>query len=113
MSSVDGLRGYPMPGGGAYAEAKHGVLGLTKSAALEYAATGVRITAVCPGWVATPPVTRWMERDAKVAAAIVGQTPRGRIASADEIANAVLWLCLDAASFMIGSPLVVDGGYMA
>ena len=107
------MKGYPFPGGAAYAAAKHGVLGLTKSAALEYASSGLRITAVCPGWVATPEVTNWMDSDPKVAASILQQTPRGRIASPDEIANAVLWLCSDAASFMIGSPLVVDGGYMA
>ena len=112
-SSVDGLRGYPMPGGAAYAAAKHGVLGLTKSAALEHAATGLRITAICPGWVETPPIATWMRRDKQVAAEIVRQTPRGRIATPDEIANAVLWLCSGAASFMIGSPLVIDGGYMA
>jgi len=112
-SSVDGLRGYPFPGGGAYAAAKHGVLGLTKSAALEHASSGLRITAICPGWVATPPVTGWIDRDPKVETDIVRQTPRGRIGTPEEIANAVLWLCSDAASFMIGSPIVVDGGYMA
>ena len=89
-SSVDGLRGYPMPGGAAYSAAKHGVLGLTRSAALEHAADGLRITAVCPGWVDTPPVANWMKRDRKVAGEIVRQTPRGRIAAPEEIAAAVL-----------------------
>ena len=112
-SSVDGLRGYPFPGGAAYAAAKHGVLGLTRSAALEYARLGLRITAVCPGWVSTPPVDGWMRRDKAVAADIIRQTPRGTIASPEEIAGGVLWLCSDAASFMLGSPLVIDGGYMA
>lgn len=112
-SSVDGLRGYPFPGGAAYSAAKHGVLGLTKSAALEHAVSGPRITAICPGWVETPPVARYMRRDSATAAEIVRQTPRGKIASANEIAEGVLWLCSDAASFMIGSPLVIDGGYMA
>ena len=112
-SSVDGLRGYPFPGGAAYSAAKHGVLGLTKSAALEHAAKGPRITAICPGWVATPPVASFMRRDSSTAAEIVRQTPRRRIASPDEIAEGVLWLCSRAASFMIGSPLVIDGGYMA
>lgn len=112
-SSVDGLRGYPFPGGAAYSAAKHGVLGLTKSAALEHAASGPRITAICPGWVETPPVARYVQRDSTVATEIVRQTPRGRIASAGEIAAGVLWLCSDAASFMVGSPLVIDGGYMA
>lgn len=112
-SSVDGLRGYPFPGGASYSAAKHGVLGLTKSAALEHAATGPRITAICPGWVETPPVANYMRRDASKAGEIIRQTPRGRIASPDEVANGVLWLCSDAASFMIGSPLVIDGGCMA
>ena len=102
-----------MPGGAAYSAAKHGVLGLTRSAALEHAADGLRITAVCPGWVDTPPVANWMKRDRKVAGEILRQTPRGRIAAPEEIAAAVLWLCSDSASFMIGSPVIVDGGYMA
>lgn len=112
-SSVDGLRGYPLPGGAAYSAAKHGVLGLTKSAALEHATSGLRVTAICPGWVETPPIANWMRRDAATAAEIIRQTPRGKIAAPSEIANAVLWLCSSAASFMIGSPLVIDGGYMA
>ena len=91
-ASVDGLRGYPFPGGAAYAAAKHGVVGLTRSAALERAAAGPRICAVCPGWIDTPPVAGWMRRDPDVAAAIVKQTPRGRIGDPDEIAAAVLWL---------------------
>ena len=98
--------------GAAYSAAKHGMLGLTKSAALENAATGIRINAICPGWVDTPPVASYM-RDPKIAKEILRQTPRGRIASPDEIASSVLWLCSDGASYMIGSPLIIDGGYMA
>ena len=113
MSSIYGLRGHSIPGGGAYAAAKHGVLGLTNSAARQYAASGVRITAVTPGWVETPPIAEWMKADPKFAATITGMTPRGKIASPDEIANAVLFLCSDAASAMIGSPLVVDGGFLS
>jgi len=113
MSSIYGLRGHSIPGGGAYAAAKHGVLGLTNSAARQYAASGVRITAVTPGWVETPPIAEWMKADARFAATITGLTPRGRIASPDEVANAVLFLCSDAASAMIGSPLVVDGGFLS
>ena len=112
-SSVDGLRGYPFPGGAAYSAAKHGVLGLTKSAALEHASSGPRITAVCPGWIDTPPVASWMKRDKAIAAGIIQQTPRRKIGTPEEVADAVLWRCSDAAAFMIGSPLVVDGGYMA
>lgn len=111
-SSVDGLRGYPFPGGAAYSAAKHGVLGLTRSAALEHAQDGLRITAVCPGWVNTPPVANYV-KDPDTAREILRQTPRGKIAEPSEIANGVLWLCSEAASFAIGSPLVLDGGYMA
>lgn len=112
-SSVDGLRGYPFPGGAAYAAAKHGVIGLTKSAALEYAREGIRITAICPGWVGTPPVESVMKKSADIATAIIAQTPIGRVATPQEIAEGVLWLCSDASSFMLGSPLVLDGGYMS
>lgn len=112
-ASVDGLRGYPFPGGAAYSAAKHGVIGLTRSAALECAAKGPRICAICPGWVETPPVVNWMKRDKDVAAGVIRQTPRGRIGTADEIAAAVLWLCSDAASYAVGTILSVDGGYMA
>ena len=66
-----------------------------------------------PGWVATPPIAEWMAADPRFAATITGLTPRGRIASPDEVANAVLFLCSDAASAMIGSPLVVDGGFLS
>ena len=107
------MRGYPFPGGAAYSAAKHGVIGLTKSAALEYAKSGPRICAVCPGWIDTPPVTNWTKRDDTVAAAIVGQTPLGRIGTPDEVAAAVLWLCSDAATFAVGTIMTVDGGYMA
>jgi NAD(P)-dependent dehydrogenase (short-subunit alcohol dehydrogenase family) len=113
MSSIYGLRGHAIQGGGAYAAAKHGVLGLTKSAALQYGPSGVRITAICPGWVSTPPVTNWMSRDPGFASTITGLTPLGRVTTPEEIANAVLWLCSEAASPMIGSPLIVDGGSMA
>jgi NAD(P)-dependent dehydrogenase (short-subunit alcohol dehydrogenase family) len=112
-ASVDGLRGYPFPGGAAYSAAKHGVVGLTRSAALEHAATGPRICAVCPGWINTPPVANWMKRDKDVAQAVIRQTPRGEIGSPDEVAAAVLWLCSDASSFAVGTVLAIDGGYMA
>ncbi|KQV12579.1 hypothetical protein ASC97_32270 [Rhizobium sp. Root1203] len=112
-SSVDGLRGYPLPGGAAYAAAKHGVLGLTRSAALEHAKDGVRITAICPGWIGTPPVENWIKKNKEIGAQIMAQEPIGRLGTSAEVAGGVLWLCSDAASFMLGSPLVLDGGYMA
>ena len=112
-ASVDGLRGYPFPGGAAYSAAKHGVIGLTRSAALEHAAHGPRICAVCPGWINTPPVESWMKRDKAVAEAIIRQTSLGKIGSPDEVAAAVLWLCSDASSFAVGTILAIDGGYTA
>jgi NAD(P)-dependent dehydrogenase (short-subunit alcohol dehydrogenase family) len=112
-ASVDGLRGYPMPGGAAYSAAKHGVVGLTRSAALEYAKSGPRICAVCPGWIDTPPVAGMMKRDAEIAAEILRETPRGSIGKPEEVAAAVLWLCSASASFAVGTILAIDGGYMA
>jgi NAD(P)-dependent dehydrogenase (short-subunit alcohol dehydrogenase family) len=112
-ASVDGLRGYPFAGGAAYSAAKHGVIGLTKSTALERAKGGPRVCAICPGWIDTPPVSNWMRRDKSVASEILRQTPQGRLGAPDEIAQAVLWMCSDAAAFAVGSVFVVDGGYMA
>jgi NAD(P)-dependent dehydrogenase (short-subunit alcohol dehydrogenase family) len=111
-ASVDGLRGYPFPGGAAYSAAKHGVIGLTRSAALEHAVRGPRICAVCPGWIDTPPVAGLMKRK-DVAREIVRQTPRGTIGSPAEVAAAVLWLCSESSSFAVGTILAIDGGYMA
>jgi len=111
-ASVDGLRGYPFPGGAAYSAAKHGVIGLTRSAALEHAVRGPRICAVCPGWIDTPAVAGLMKRD-DVAREIIRQTPRGTIGSPAEVAAAVLWLCSESSSFAVGTILAIDGGYMA
>jgi NAD(P)-dependent dehydrogenase (short-subunit alcohol dehydrogenase family) len=111
-ASVDGLRGYPFPGGAAYSAAKHGVIGLTRSAALEHAVRGPRICAVCPGWIDTPPVQRLMKR-AAVAREIIRQTPRGTIGTPAEVAASVLWLCAESSSFAVGTILPIDGGYMA
>jgi NAD(P)-dependent dehydrogenase (short-subunit alcohol dehydrogenase family) len=112
-SSVDGLRGYPFPAGSAYSAAKHGVIGLTKSAAREYISKGVRINAVCPGWIETPPVRNWMKRAPDIGEKILLQEPIGRLGAPEEIADAVLWLCSDKASFVVGATLAVDCGYLA
>lgn len=109
-ASVNGLVGNPSQPG--YCASKHGVIGLTRSAALRYAKQGIRVNAVCPGVVDTPMV----EQIAKVPqykAAIEAMTPMGRMSQPEEIASAVLWLCSDQSSFVTGHPLVVDGGATA
>lgn len=100
----------------AYTASKHGVLGLTKAAAQEYAEKGVRINAVCPGFIETPMV---MERgvqagkDKEMHQQLVSMHPIGRLGQSEEIASAVIWLCSPGAAFTIGHPLVVDGGYVS
>src|SRR5882757_4124943 len=108
-SSIGGLIG--LPGRAAYHAAKHGVLGLTKSAALEYASQGIRINAVCPGTIDTPMVAGMLVSQADAMKEMMRDVPIGRLGRADEIAAAVLWLCGPGASFVIGQALAVDGGY--
>jgi NAD(P)-dependent dehydrogenase (short-subunit alcohol dehydrogenase family) len=110
-SSIGGVIGNP--GLAAYAAAKHGVIGLTQSAALEYAARGIRINAVCPGTIKTPMVQSMTGGDSKALAEMVKDEPIGRLGEPEEIAAAVLWLCSPGASFVVGHPLLVDGGYTA
>jgi len=110
-SSLGGLVG--LPGRASYHASKHGVLGLTKSAALEYAPRGVRINAVCPGTIDTPMVADMLAKGELDMAEAVRAQPIGRLGTADEIAAAVLWLCSPAASFVVGVALPVDGGYTA
>jgi NAD(P)-dependent dehydrogenase (short-subunit alcohol dehydrogenase family) len=109
-SSIGGLVGGA--GRGTYQATKHGVLGLTKSAAIEYAARGIRINAVCPGLIRTPMAERMMAAgQADALNAMLKDVPIGRLGRAEEIADAVLWLCSPAASLVVGHALVVDGGY--
>jgi NAD(P)-dependent dehydrogenase (short-subunit alcohol dehydrogenase family) len=108
-SSIGGVVAGPKRG--TYQASKHGVLGLTKSAALDYAARGIRINAVCPGIINTPMLDKMMATQADALNAMVKDVPIGRLGRPEEIASAVLWLCSSAASFMIGHALVVDGGY--
>jgi NAD(P)-dependent dehydrogenase (short-subunit alcohol dehydrogenase family) len=110
-SSLGGLIG--LPSRAAYHASKHGVIGLTRSAALEYAPRGVRINAVCPGTIDTPMVSDMLEKQKEAMAEIMKQQPIGRLGRADEIAAAVLWLCSPSASFAIGVALPVDGGFTA
>jgi NAD(P)-dependent dehydrogenase (short-subunit alcohol dehydrogenase family) len=97
-----------------YAAAKHGVIGLTRSAAIEYATQGIRVNAVCPGWTHSEMVDPALAAMPEAFTAILtNDVPMQRIAAAAEIARAVLWLCSDEASYVTGHPLVVDGGALA
>jgi NAD(P)-dependent dehydrogenase (short-subunit alcohol dehydrogenase family) len=110
-SSLGGLVG--IPGRAAYHASKHGVLGLTSSAALEYAPRGVRINAVCPGTIATPMVTDMIDKGELDTTEAIANQPINRLGEPEEIAAAVLWLCSPGASFVVGVALPVDGGYTA
>jgi NAD(P)-dependent dehydrogenase (short-subunit alcohol dehydrogenase family) len=110
-ASVAGLVGFQ--GIPAYVAAKHGVNGLTKTAALEYAKSGIRVNAVCPGVIHTPMVERAFKANPQMAESATAIEPVGRLGKPEEIAEAVVWLCSDAASFVTGLPMAVDGGLVA
>ncbi len=107
-SSGAGVKGFK--GQAAYVAAKHGVVGLTKAAALDYASQNIRINAVCPGIIDTPMMDRFSGGTKEGRQRVISQEPIGRMGQPEEIANAVVWLCSDAASFAIGHALVIDGG---
>jgi len=111
MSSALGLVG----GAGicAYVASKHAIIGLTKTAALEFAQRAIRINAVCPGFVRTPLVDRCLDKGAFSEEQILAAEPMHRMGKPEEIAEAVLWLCSDASSFVTGRPMQVDGAYVA
>jgi NAD(P)-dependent dehydrogenase (short-subunit alcohol dehydrogenase family) len=94
-----------------YHASKHGVIGLTRSAALEYASRGIRVNAVCPGIIETPMVAAMLEGQGELMKELMRDQPIGRLGRPEEIAAAVLWLCSPAASFVIGQALAVDGGF--
>ena len=110
-SSVAGVIGFPMIP--AYDASKHGIIGLTKTAALENAKTKIRVNCVCPGIIRTPMIDRFTQGSKEAEAAMTAYEPVGREGLPDEIAGAVFWLCSPAASFVTGHPLVVDGGWVA
>jgi NAD(P)-dependent dehydrogenase (short-subunit alcohol dehydrogenase family) len=102
-----------LPGRSIYNASKHGVIGMTKSAALECADKGIRVNAVCPGIIETPMVAKMASKHPEAMRAMLAEQPNKRMGRPDEIASAVLWLCSSEASFVIGHALVVDGGYTA
>lgn len=110
-SSIAGFIGFP--GASVYVASKHAVLGLTKSVALEVVRQGIRVNVVSPGATDTEMMDRFVGGDAAAKNALAASHPIGRGARPEEIAAAVLWLCSDAASFVIGQSLTVDGGYTA
>jgi NAD(P)-dependent dehydrogenase (short-subunit alcohol dehydrogenase family) len=110
-SSVAGLNGFP--GLPAYVATKHGVVGLTKTAALEYSTQGIRVNAVCPGVIHTAMMDRLTGKDKEVEKQYTEMEPIGRMGNPEEVAEAVVWLCSDAASFVTGIAMPVDGGFNA
>ena len=111
MSSVLGLLGTSL-GASAYVASKHAIIGLTKATALEYASQGIRINAVCPGYIKTA-LIEGATSNQEVNDQLIAAHPIGRLGNPDEVAETVIWLCSDAASFVTGHSLVVDGGFSA
>lgn len=111
-ASIVGLTGIG-PNISIYSASKHGVIGLTKSLAVEYAKAGIRINVVCPGAIETPMFDRITANNEQTKAQRSAACPMGRIGKPKEVADAVIWLCSDAATFVTGHSLVVDGGYLA
>ena len=111
VASTLGLRG--SPNASPYSASKHGVIGLTRTAALEYAPHGVRVNAVCPGAIDTPMMDETFARFPGFREMLIGFVPTGRMGTATEVANAIAWLLSDAASFVTGEALTVEGGLLS
>ncbi len=111
-ASVSGMKGFPplLP---AYVASKYGVVGLTAVTARDYASRGIRVNAVCPGAIDTPMLDRIGEGAQRLGVAMVAENPSGRLGTPEEVAAAVVWLCSDAASFITGQTLTIDGGFLA
>ncbi len=112
VNTASGVGLVAYPNQAAYTASKHGVVGLTKVAALDYGAKGIRVNAICPGTARTPMVDKAIERDPTIDAHLKTLHPIGRIGEASEVAEAAVWLCTPAASFVLGVALPVDGGYV-
>ena len=109
ISSQGGVTGFP--GQAAYIACKHAVIGLTRTAAIDYAAKGIRINAVCPGVIRTPMAEELLKNNPALEKDLVRDIPAGRMGKPEEIANAVLWLCSPQSSFVDGHALLVDGAF--
>jgi NAD(P)-dependent dehydrogenase (short-subunit alcohol dehydrogenase family) len=112
IASTNAFR--PQPHQAAYTASKHGVLGLTRAAAIDYAPLGIRVNAICPGGIDTPMLQNAMARRGREPQDVINRLSlMGRFGTAEEIANAALWLCSDSSSYTVGHPLAVDAGYLA
>ncbi len=112
VNTASGAGLVALPGAAEYVASKHAVVGLTRTAAVDYAADGIRVNCVCPGYVKTN-MTRAIWEDPERLTAMVAKEPIGRIGEPEEVADAIVWLSSDASSFVTGHPLSIDGGYVA